>query len=444
MLEGSGAHEAIRWERLAFPIRPGEPIAIRRDTPFSRFAAVDLPQDTAPEDTRFHLFVAIASPAPDEIAKFEVAPIEVADECAAILDACQDLLRNGQMQITFLPGKTGLPPAFSTSTGLPHIRVLDGFTTAERIADSLNTVHGLHIIAHGRQGKRFNLVLEDENLGMLAWPDTQLIDMWQPRQLRLIFLQSCQSAAARPANDPRPFVSGFMSQLVRAGASAVVAMQDFVRIVDAREFNRGFYTALVREGLVDEAANNGRRLLRQSIDAAWSIPAITTRLKRGAVWRESPLRAAQKKLRDRVFLERQTRSYPPFPIDVATVAADDLRKRSTDPSRDDIETVYPASEGVRTDAFRPLARQSRSRAPVRSARLSLRTDGPRRPFWKRYISLRWSVTGTVSSLPFLSSYAWPIAPRRAMTPNVRCHSHRQLLRSPCRCHTRAALSVELF
>ena len=54
MLEGSGPHEAIRWERLAFPIRPGEPIAIRRDTPFSRFAAVDLPQDTAPEDTRFH------------------------------------------------------------------------------------------------------------------------------------------------------------------------------------------------------------------------------------------------------------------------------------------------------------------------------------------------------------------------------------------------------
>jgi hypothetical protein len=355
MLEGSGPHEAIRWERLAFPIRPGEPIAIRRDTPFSRFAAVDLPQDTAPEDTRFHLLVAIASPGPDEIAKFEVAPIEVADECAAILDACQDLLRNGQMQITFLPGKTGLPPTFGASTGLPHIRVLDGFTTAERIADSLNTVHGLHVIAHGRQGKRFNLVLEDENLGMLAWPDTQLIDMWQPRRLRLVFLQSCQSAAVRPANDPRPFVSGFMSQLVRAGAPAVVGMQDFVRIADAREFNRGFYTALVREGLVDEAANNGRRLLRQSIDAAWSIPAITTRLKRGAVWRESPLRAAQKKLRDRVFLERQTRSYPLFPIDVATVAADDLRKRSTDPSRDDIETVYPVSEGVRTDAFRALS-----------------------------------------------------------------------------------------
>ena len=139
-------HEAIRWERLAFPIRPGEPIAIRRDTPFSRFAAVDLPQDTAPEDTRFHLFVAIASPAPDEIAKFEVAPIEVADECAAILDACQDLLRNGQMQITFLPGKTGLPPEFGISTGLPHIRVLDGFTTAERIADS--SEHGSRFTRH--------------------------------------------------------------------------------------------------------------------------------------------------------------------------------------------------------------------------------------------------------------------------------------------------------
>src|SRR5204863_9272921 len=39
MLEGGGEHESVRWERIAFPIRPGDPIAIRRDTPLSRFAA---------------------------------------------------------------------------------------------------------------------------------------------------------------------------------------------------------------------------------------------------------------------------------------------------------------------------------------------------------------------------------------------------------------------
>ena len=44
---------------------------------------------------------------------------------------------------------------------------MDGFTTAERVADLLDGVHGLHVIAHGRQGKRFNLVLEDENMGCL-------------------------------------------------------------------------------------------------------------------------------------------------------------------------------------------------------------------------------------------------------------------------------------
>ena len=321
MLEGSGPHDSIRWERLALPLRPGEPIAIRRDTPFSRYAAVDLPENTAPENTRFHLLVAVASPGPDEVGRFEVAPIDVEEECSFIVDACQDLLRNGQMQLTLMPGKNGLPSGFADSTGLAHVRVIDGFTTAERIADSLDTVHGLHVIAHGRQGKRFNLVLEDENLGMLARPDTQLIEFWQPERLRLIFLQSCQSAAPRSANDPRPFVSGFMRQLVHAGVPAVVAMQDFVRMVDAREFNRGFYTSLIREGLIDEAANNGRRMLRQSIDYAWSIPAVMTRLKGGAVWRESPLRAAQKKLHDRVLLERQTRAYPLFPVDVAVVTA---------------------------------------------------------------------------------------------------------------------------
>ena len=62
MLEGVGPARDVRWERLALPIRPGEPIALRRDTPFSRFAAVDLPQESAPEDARFHLLVAIAGP----------------------------------------------------------------------------------------------------------------------------------------------------------------------------------------------------------------------------------------------------------------------------------------------------------------------------------------------------------------------------------------------
>src|SRR4051794_35737417 len=102
MLEGTGPQESIRWERMTVPARPGEPVAIRRDTPFSRFAAVDLPQDAAPEDARFHLLVAIAGPAPDEVARFEVAEIDAVAECSAIVDACQDLLRNGQMQLTLM------------------------------------------------------------------------------------------------------------------------------------------------------------------------------------------------------------------------------------------------------------------------------------------------------------------------------------------------------
>jgi hypothetical protein len=353
MLEGDGPHETVRWERLALPIRPGEPLALRRDTPFSRFAAVDLPQENAPEDARFHLLVAIAGPDADEITRFDIAPIDAVVECSAILDACKDLLESGQMEVTLLPGKAGLPAGFHPYANLANVHIFDGFSTAERIAELLEGLHGLHVIAHGRQGKQFNLILEDESLGMLARTHDQLIELWQPQRLRLIFLQSCQSAAVRPVNDPRPHIAGFMQELVRAGAPAVVAMQDFVRMSDAREFNRGFYTSLIREGLVDEAANNGRRQLSESVDMAWSIPAVTTRLKGGSVWRESPLRAAQKKLRDRLHLER-TRGYPLFPVDVAAVTSADLLKRSTNPSRDDIESVYPAGEGLRVDAYRSL------------------------------------------------------------------------------------------
>lgn len=327
MLEGSGPHESIRWERMAVPLRAGDPLAMRLDTPFSRFAAVDLPQNAAPEDKRFHLLVAVASPPPGH----ELAAIDAVAECDAIREACQDLLSNGQMKLTTLPAS--LPASLNT---------------ADNIAAKLQDVDGLHIIAHGRQVKNaFTLILQDEKLGMRAWKDKDLIRLWRPERLRLIFLQSCQSAASVS-------VTGFMQQLVRAGVPGVVAMQDFIRIDDARSFNRGFYTSLIRDGMIDEAANRGRQELRQSVDAAWSIPAVMTRLKGGAVWRESPLRAAQKQLYDRLQQERQATAYPLFPIDVASVQWSDLQKRSTEPTRDDIETVYPPGEGVRTDAFRTL------------------------------------------------------------------------------------------
>ena len=167
-----------------------------RDTPFSRFAAVDLPQESVPEDARFHLLVAIAGPDADEISRFDIAPIDAAVECSAILDACKDLLESGQMEVTLLPGKSGLPAGFHPYANLANVHIFDGFSTAERIAELLDGLHGLHIIAHGRQGKQFNLILEDESLGMLARTDEQLIELWQPQRLRLIFLQSCQSAAA--------------------------------------------------------------------------------------------------------------------------------------------------------------------------------------------------------------------------------------------------------
>ena len=195
MLEGDGPHETVRWERLALPVRPGEPIALRRDTPFSRFAAVDLPQESAPEDARFHLLVAIAGPAGEEITRFDVAPIDAAIECSAILDACKDLLESGQMEITLLPGKSGLPAGFHPYANLANVHIFDGLTTAERIGELLEGLHGLHMIAHGRQGKQFNLVLEDQNLGMLARPGDQLIEQWQPQRLRLYF---CSPAKAPP------------------------------------------------------------------------------------------------------------------------------------------------------------------------------------------------------------------------------------------------------
>src|SRR4029450_974013 len=82
-------------------------------------------------------------------------------------------------------------------------------------------------------------------------------------------------------------------RLVHLGVPAVVAMQDYVAMDDARLFAAAFYRSLLQSGLVDVAVNEGRQaIFRKTKHDNLSIPALFMRLKGGLLWRPDPLRSA--------------------------------------------------------------------------------------------------------------------------------------------------------
>ena len=86
---------------------------------------------------------------------------------------------------------------------------------------------------------------------------------------------------------------GIGPRLVQLGVPAVVAMQDYVGMDDARVFAAAFYRSLVQNGLVDVAVNEGRgAMYEKSKNDNFTIPALFMRLKGGLLWRPDPLRSA--------------------------------------------------------------------------------------------------------------------------------------------------------
>ena len=133
------------------------------------------------------------------------------------------------------------------------------------------------------------MLLEDDKGGRAFAVDDDL-NAWIGPGLRFVFLQSCQSAAPTPGQPP--FV-GIGPTLVRLGVPAVVAMQDFVPMDDARVFAAAFYRLLMRAGVVDAAVNEARQaIFRKKQDDSYSIPVLFMRLRNGLLWQPDPLRNA--------------------------------------------------------------------------------------------------------------------------------------------------------
>src|SRR4029453_18968619 len=112
-----------------------------------------------------------------------------------------------------------------------------------------NGCHALHLICHGKALRsRSELTLEDDESGGLVQVTDGQPGGWLHLKLQLLVFQSCRTATPSPDRPPFSHVAG---QMLRMGVPAVVAMQDFVSMADARYFALAFYRSLLREGLVD-------------------------------------------------------------------------------------------------------------------------------------------------------------------------------------------------
>jgi len=296
--------QALSWERLYHVVRGSRiPVAITAATPFSRYTDLKLPQPIPVPTRPIRLLFAVANPADLPAG---LVPLDVDAEVRNITDALGDLQAGGDLEVTLLPGRTGLAPKLRGELQDRGYEVRYGDTSLTQLVRLLAPYHALHFVGHGRfragegGGGTSWLYLEGKGGGLDAKKDEEFLDKLVAKGSlpSLVFLAACQTAAT--GRDGRPFV-GLAPKLVRAGVPAVVGMQDFVPMSVARQLTFDFYRSLAEHGLVDLALNEARLVMFDRHEVDWSIPVLFTRLRGGRLF--SPKALANKVVAEKGVLE---------------------------------------------------------------------------------------------------------------------------------------------
>lgn len=304
---------AIPWELLWDPGdaagSAGVTLAAADATPFSRYVASTQDYHAPLRAFRVKILVAIANPAGLE--RYGLQPIDVQAEWDALQAALSSL--NVELRQTPQP------------------------CTLEAIEAGLQEgAHVLHIVAHGAWSKsdqkaviflanrnnQVRFVHAEEHAAALA---RHLRDGNDSDGLRLIFLASCQTATQSPTDA----FAAFAPRLVRAGAPAVLAMQDLAPVETTRAFSQVFYRQLLRHGQVDLAANQARAAMLTGQWPGAHIPVLFMRLADGQLLAPSPARSALAAIaadEDFAWFSPASEGYLPLPIEVVHLTGQqDLR-----------------------------------------------------------------------------------------------------------------------
>jgi hypothetical protein len=315
--DGAAELHAVPWERL-YHIHRGHEVALAASelTPFSRYTWLETGEVEAVTVRPLRLLFAIANP---RDLPPHVPQLEVEREVAFVHEALGDLLRVGQVEVTILPGRTGLPQGLVEQLEARGYRIAAGATTLSRIRDHLPGCHILHLLGHGhyeRQGRQgegiTHLYLEQPDGAWKAVGDEQIVDgLTRLGQLpQLVFLAACESAK-RETGAENAFV-GLGPKLVKAGVPAVVAMQDLVPVETARRLTGHFYQGLLKHGVVDRAMNEARGHLFDPERIDWATPVLFMRLRTGELVAPDPVRTTLEAILARFEEER-----PALAVEVA-------------------------------------------------------------------------------------------------------------------------------
>jgi hypothetical protein len=274
--------QTLRWELLRLPSSALDAAACSDTTPFSRYVPLAEQDRTPPADPVFTVLVAFANPKglPDDL------NIPVEDEIAALLAEfnAKGLNQLARLHVQLMPGRTPISASLTNAIRAANWTLLDGSTGLRQIQTALGRgCHALHLVCHGRALRdRGELTLEDDTGAPVQVADT-LLAGWYGPTVQLMVFQSCRTAV--------PSFTTIAGRMLQLGVPAVIAMQDLVAMRDARHFASAFYRSLLRDGLVDVAANRGRAAMREQTDAKnWSIPALFMRLKGGLLWSPDAVR----------------------------------------------------------------------------------------------------------------------------------------------------------
>ncbi|MFQ5344026.1 MAG: CHAT domain-containing protein, partial [Anaerolineae bacterium] len=287
--EGAAELHALPWERL-YHRHKGQwvPLATSTRTPFSRYTGLGMREPAPITQRPVRLLIAISNP---RDLPQGLPPIDVEREVENLRRALGNLRETGLIQVTLLPGRTGLSPELRGQLVRGGYQIQDGVTSLDNILRELPACHALHFLGHGRflrQHKRGEgtaaLYLERADGKWQAVTDEELAPKLTAADPvpHLVFLAACESAR-RDDEDRHPFV-GLGPKLVQAGVPAVVAMQKRVPMDLARQLTGDFYRQLLEHGVVDLALNQARLLLFDHDRTDWAIPVLFMRLRDGRLF----------------------------------------------------------------------------------------------------------------------------------------------------------------
>ena len=295
---------ALPWERLYHVHRDHPvPLATSALTPFSRYTGLPIPEPQPVTERPVRFLIAISNPR-NLKEDLDLSPIKVEEEVENLHQALGDLQRDGQIQVTLMPGRSGLSPELRAQLKGEGYQIHDGVTSLEEIMRLLTGCHVFHFLGHGffrRGGDRGEgsaaLYLEKEDGTWDAVKDDDIVSRLAAAAPppHLVFLSACESGK-REAEAEHPFV-GLGPKLVKAGVPAVVAMQDPVPMEVAHQLTGDFYRCLLEHGIIDLALNQARLLLFEREETDWAIPVLFMRLEQGQLFAADPVRLALRDIR---------------------------------------------------------------------------------------------------------------------------------------------------